>query len=45
MVIYAGSNAIWSSGTPGKGGKKLVLLPGGHLCIVDANNQVLWARN
>ncbi|WP_169736855.1 curculin domain-containing protein [Pseudonocardia spinosispora] len=42
LVLYAGREALWSTKTTGKGGRKAVMQTDGNLVVVNAANQPLW---
>lgn len=43
FVIYNGPNALWSSGTHGKNGVKLMLRRYGNLVLFDADDKPIWS--
>jgi hypothetical protein len=44
LVLYGGSQALWSSRTPNKGGQRLVMQRDGNLVMYGPNGPV-WATN
>jgi len=44
LVLYEGTQAIWSSGTQNKGGQRLVMQRDGNLVMYGPNGPV-WATN
>jgi hypothetical protein len=42
LVTYAGSRAVWNSGTPGSFGNYVVFQSDGNLVVYNASNVALW---
>lgn len=45
VSLYANLKLVWSTGTPGSGGNRLVNQSDGNLVLYNANNQPVWASN
>jgi hypothetical protein len=45
VVYNANNQALWASGTYGKGGNRLVMQDDGNLVIYTAANVAVWASN
>jgi hypothetical protein len=43
LVLYAGSQALWNSGTYGRSTSKAIMQTDGNLVVYDAGNRAVWS--